>query len=704
MEGFVFFAGFADFFTASLSLGRSFVRELLILEALFALITFFLAALSAIEIASRTLALVLTFLAKRILISSLFLISLFTISFLFEPLSALLADLVKGMLLILDTKISNFQFSNFNLEFKCEYNRKNSNYQQMVNKILSKGKKFLTAPQTSVLSAATIIMFMVVASRILGLIRQRTLAHYFVPNELSLFFAAFRLPDLVFEVLVFGTFASAFIPVFTRTLKEGEEKAWRTAGIVVNIGLLIFVILSTLLSFSAHSAYAIFAPGFTGENRETIVGLARVLFAAQGFFVVSYVLTGVLESLRRFLIPALAPLFYNLGIILGTILLAPKLGLMAPAIGVVFGALAHFLLQLPLAMKLGFRFRLSLKLTSEVKRIGRLAAPRILETLFLQISKTAELFFSSLLSTASYTYFTFGNTLQLVPVGIFGTSIAKAALPTLAREADSPANFKKILLSALYDVCFLIMPVATILIVLRVPIVRLIYGTDIFSWEATVQTGYVVSAFALGVVFQAAAALLARSFYALHDTKTPVLVSISSILLVITFDYIFIRILGFEVWGLAFAYSLGSFVQATLLFYLINKKIGDGGFIKKLAPIFKSVSAALGSGLVMYLILKIFDRSVWIKRISFISKLDVTRDIDFEKFVLDTRYTLNLLILTLVVSLIGGLVYLGLSILFGSEQVWNFFNLVKRVLGRKVSPIPKRETEPVAPTPGDSTT
>src|SRR3989344_4807881 len=130
----------------------------------------------------------------------------------------------------------------------------------MFEKIINKGKKILSGPQDSVLSAATIIMLMVVASRILGLVRQRVLAHYFVPDELSLFFAAFRLPDLVFEVLVFGTFSSAFIPVFTRTLKEGEEKAWRTAGIVVNIGLLIFVILSTLLSFSAHSAYAIFAP------------------------------------------------------------------------------------------------------------------------------------------------------------------------------------------------------------------------------------------------------------------------------------------------------------------------------------------------------------------------------------------------------------------------------------------------------------
>ena len=573
----------------------------------------------------------------------------------------------------------------------------------MVNKLLSKGRKFFLDPQESVLSAATLIMFMVVASRVLGLVRQRVLAHFFVPDELSLFFAAFRLPDLVFEVLVFGTFASAFIPVFTRSLKEGNDKAWETAGIVVNIGLIIFVFFSAILSFHASFIYGFLAPGYSGENRETIVGLARVLFAAQGFFVISYVLTGVLESSRRFLIPALAPLFYNLGIILGTYFLAPKYGLLAPAIGVVFGAFTHFLVQFPLARKLGFRFLASLKLTPDVKKIGKLAAPRILETAFLQISRTAELFLSSFLSTASYTYYTFGNSLQLVPVGLFGTSIAKAALPTLSREADSPARFRQTLFSALYDMCFFIMPIATVLIVLRIPLVRLVYGTDIFSWEATVQTGYVVSGFAVGIVFQAASALLARSFYALHDTKTPVAVSISSILLVIVADFVFIRILKFEVWGLAAAYSLGSLVQGTLLFYLINKKVGDGNFIKKLVPLFKSVVAAFGAGLVMYIILKFFDKSVWIKRLSFISTLDVAKNIPFEKFVLDTRYTVNLLLLTLIVSLIGGATYVFLSILLRSDQVWNFFNLLRRVfLKHKVTPIPAKEQEQISPPTSDA--
>ncbi|KKQ86301.1 MAG: hypothetical protein UT10_C0030G0001, partial [Candidatus Woesebacteria bacterium GW2011_GWB1_38_8b] len=287
-------------------------------------------------------------------------------------------------------------------------------------KFFQKGQKLLTSPQNSVMSAAAVIMLMIVVSRILGLVRQRILAHFFVPTDLSLFFAAFRLPDLVFEVLVFGTFSSAFIPVFTRAIKDDEKKAWDTASYVVNIGILVFVVFGLLLGFGAPQMYGVLTPGFTAEDQAKIVSLTRVLFAAQGFFVVSYVLTGVLESLRRFLIPALAPLFYNLGIIVGTVFLSKQFGLNGPVYGVVLGAFAHFAIQLPLAYKMGFRFKNKILFTPEVRRIGKLALPRVIEVSFLQVSKMVELFFSSLISKAAYTYFTFGNSLQLLPVGIFG--------------------------------------------------------------------------------------------------------------------------------------------------------------------------------------------------------------------------------------------------------------------------------------------
>lgn len=580
-----------------------------------------------------------------------------------------------------------------------DYNLTIKNYQSiMFKKFILRGKKVITSPQTSVLSAASVIMIMVVASRILGLVRQRVLAHFFTTSELALFFAAFRLPDLVFEVLVFGTFSSAFIPVFTKAIKKGKDAAWDIASVVVNIGFSLFVVVSLLLIFGARGLYGVFAPGYDAVELEKITNLTKVLFAAQGFFVISYVLTGVLESLKRFLVPALAPLFYNLGIILGTVIFSSKLGLMAPALGVVFGALFHFLIQLPLAVKLGFHFSGSFKLNEDARKIGRLALPRIVEVSFLQLAKNAELFFSSLISKAAYTYYTFGNTLQLLPVGLFGTSIAKAALPTLSSFADDKEKFKKTLFSALYDMAFFVMPTSTVLIVLRVPIIRLVYGTDIFSWEATLQTGYVLTAFALGIFFQTASSILARGFYAMHNTKTPVLVSILSISIIILFDYLFVKVFGFDVWGLALAFSLGYFFQSFVLFYLMNRKINGVEFAKMLKPLFKSALASVVSGVAMYFFLKVFDRSVWVKRLSFLGKIDAARNLPFERFVLDTRYTVNLIILTIFVSFIGAVVYILVCLVLKSDQVWNFFNLVKRVLGKRIEPIPAKEAEPVTPT------
>jgi len=569
----------------------------------------------------------------------------------------------------------------------------------MVSKIFARGKKILVNPQSSLLSAATVIMSMIIFSRFLGLLRQRVLAHFFSPLELSLFFAAFRLPDSIFEVFVFGTFSSAFIPVFSESFRKKRKVAWETAALVLNLGVFFFLIFYLLLFLLADKFYFFIAPGFSASEREKVVLLTKVLFLSQIFFVASYVLTGVLESLRRFLIPALAPIFYNLGIISGTFFFFRNFGIFAPVIGVLLGSFFHFLIQLPLALKLGFRFIPKLKLTKEVKKIGKLALPRVVETIFLQFLKFAELFFSSVISTASYTYYTFGNSLQLVPIGLFGTSIAKAALPNLSRQAKNLLEFRRILLTSLKSVIFFVAPIASLLFVLRIPLVRLIYGTDIFSWEATIQTSLVVSAFSLGVIFQSVIALLSRAFYAIHDTKTPVLVSIGSIAIIVVLDFLFVEIFSLSVWSLALSYSIGTGLQSMALFYLINRKmpLKDGDFLPLLKPILKIVLASLLSGVLMFFVLKFFDRSVWVKRLSFVSFIS-SENIPFEKFVLDTRYTVNLVILTFFVSLLGGASYFFLLVLMKSQEVWSFFELVRKLFARKVikPAILRKKTEPVS--------
>lgn len=567
-----------------------------------------------------------------------------------------------------------------------------------MSSVFKKGRNIFSSPQSSILSAATVIMIMIIASRVLGLVRQRVLARFFIPSELSLFFAAFRLPDTIFEVLVFGTFSSAFIPVFSKLVDRKRNEAWELAGTISTIGFAIFIFVSVIISLFADDLYSYLAAGYSAGERETIVQLTKILFAAQGFFVLSYVLTGVLESLRRFLVPALAPLFYNLGIIFGAVFLSPKWGLLGPTVGVFIGACLHFLIQLPLAVKLGYRVKVNLSITEHVKKIGRLASPRIIELIFVQIVKSVELYLSSFISTASYAYYYFGNTIQLLPVGLFGTSIAKAALPTLSKESEDLNKFRKSIWNSLYQIVFLVSPLATVLIVLRIPIVRLVFGTEIFDWQSTVQTGKVVSAFALGVVFQASIALLARAFYALHDTKTPVIISIISMVVIVILNFVFIRELDLPVWGLAASYSFGSMIQAVTLFLLLAKRVKTESLFKLSFPFLKHLFASFISGIVMFILLKFFDRSVWVKRLSFLGRFEVSRGIDFEKFVLDTRFTVNLIFLTLAVSFIGGVVYLLVSAAFRTKELWVFFNLIKRTfIRRKVFPVPQDESESIVP-------
>jgi putative peptidoglycan lipid II flippase len=534
---------------------------------------------------------------------------------------------------------------------------------------------------------------------VLGLIRQRVLASYFTPDSLSLFFAAFRLPDAIFQVLVFGTFSSAFIPVFTKALREGEAKAWQLAGKMVSIGLAIFIVAVAIIAVFAPQIYSLIAPGYGPDGNAQIAFFARILFVAQGFFVVSYVLTGVLESSRRFLVPALAPIFYNLGIIFGTVVLAPYLGLTAPVVGVVIGAFAHFVIQYPLSRKLGFRFTWDIRPDDNVKKIGQLALPRVIDLAFDQIGKSVELFLSSIISQASYTYYTFANSIQLLPVSLFGTSLAKAVLPMLSHVDENPKEYRRILLSAIYQAIFFTLPLSATLIALRIPVVRLIYGTKIFDWEATIQTGTVLSVFAISIVFQTLMSVLSRAFFALHDTKTPVIVSFIGLFILVIGDFVLVKGFHLEIWALAASFAASTLVEAIILIILINKKVKEIVNPKFIFHTLKIFVASIISGGAMFLMLKIFDKSVWVKRLSFLSGVDATSTFPFEKFVLDTRYTGNLIILTLVTFLVGILIYILLSLLFRVDEAKYFLNLAKKIAVKKVVPqIPQKEQEPVTPT------
>lgn len=574
----------------------------------------------------------------------------------------------------------------------------------MIKRLLRNGSDFFYQRQNSILSAAVIIMVMVAISRFLGLIRNRILAHYFSVESLSVYFAAFRLPETVFEVLIFGALSSAFIPTFTSYFsKDKRQEAWHVAAVSLNIALLCFLVVAAVFFVFTRPIYQLIAPGFNPGQLDLVTGLARVLLFAQVFFVMSYFLTGVLESLQRFLVPAIAPLFYNLGIILGAIFLTGKYGIYAPAIGAVIGAFLHFLIQLPVAYRLGFKLKASLDFSHPgVREIGRLALPRIVELSFLQLGKSAELFFASLVSAAAYTYYTFANSLQLLPIGLFGISIAKASLPTLSYQSANGdiAKFKEIFISLFNEIVFLTIPFSIFLAVLRIPLVRLVFGASRFTWESTVQTGYTVSAFCLGIFAQALIYLLTRSFYAFHDTKTPVKISIVSILINIFLGTIFILSLKLPIWSLALAFSFTSIVQASILLVFLYRQYIKFQIREIAIPFAKIILASLASGGLMFFFLKVLDRSVWDKRLSFLGQYGLGLPVSFDRFVLDTRYTLNLIIITAVVGLIGLVVFIVLAKLLKVEEVAVFRKFITRFrLSRGVGSQIASEEEPITIVP-----
>jgi len=531
--------------------------------------------------------------------------------------------------------------------------------------IFRKIQEFFYSRQADILSAALILGGSALASRVLGLVRNWVLADHFAVEEIAIFFSAFRFPETFFEILVLGSLSSAFIPTFVSYLsKKKEEEGWRITGIVLNLTLGIFAALSALVFIFALPISRLIAPGFAEAEILLMSRLTRILIFTQGFFVLSFFLTGALKSYQRFVVPALAPVLYNLGIIGTTLLFARSWGIYAPVWGAVVGAFLHFAIQVPVAVRLGFRPVWSLNVNHPgVKRIIRLAAPRVAEIGFLQILKTAEVVFASLIGTASFTYLTFARSLEMIPVSLFGLSLADAALPVLSRRGRA---FKKTFFSVFRQILFLTLPLAVAFAVLRIPLVRLAFGASRFTWSSTVETGYTLSMFALGIIGQALTIHFVRAFYALQDTDTPVLIGIADVVLNVALYAYFAVVLHLPTWGLALAFAISALVQAAVLGVLLIRRaeLDIRGF---LLPGIRIGLASLVSGSVMYVLLKVLDRSAWDKNLSFLGRWALPEP--WPNFVLDTRYTLNLIILTAIVFLFGMGIYLLICRMLRVEEV-----------------------------------
>lgn len=531
----------------------------------------------------------------------------------------------------------------------------------VIKQLIRNGGFLFFKKQNSIISAAAVIMVAVLLSRGLGLLRDRLLVTYFSVEELGIYFAAFRLPNLLFELLVMGALSTAFIPVFTTFLVKNEEKAaWHMATHVINLCLVALGVLLVPLYIFARPISYFLVPGFSETERELMVSYTRIMLVGQLVpLVIGNFATGMLQSFQRFLLPALAPVLYNVGIILGILILSPLVGLYGAVWGVVIGAVLYLLIQLPVLFKLGYRHQFVLNPHQPgVREVIKLMLPRTFGLAVSQIDITTDLILASFLGTRSITIFHFAQHLQQVPVGLFGATFAQAALPTLSSEAaqKNRESFKKLFLASMQQILFFVLPASTMLVVLRTPIVRIVFGAARFDWSATVMTGMTLSLFAVSIFAQSLIQLFGRGFYALHDTKTPVVVGIIAVLLNTLLSILFVVFLKFEVWSLALSTSIASITNAILLFIFLFQKV-DGFDLKSLViPPLKMVVASFTTGVFLYVPLKLFDQLIF-----------------------DTTRVFDLLLLTGLASVSGLSVYIFQAWLFDIEEVGTFFKLLQKV-------------------------
>lgn len=522
-------------------------------------------------------------------------------------------------------------------------------------------KKLFIHKQSSVGSAAFILMLAVAFSRMLGLFRDRLLVEYFLPEELGVYFAAFRIPNMLFELMVTGVLTTAFIPVFTRLLtKKGEEHALKMASAVINIGVVILIIITIpVLLFTEHISRFL-APGFSEEQISQMAYYTRLMVVFQVFpLMIGNFMTGMLQSYQIFIIPAFAPVLYNLGIIVGIVVFSSTVGLLSPVIGVAIGALLFLLVQIIPVYMMKYRHKWTLDSHVEgVREVGKLMVPRTIGIGVAQIDTTVDLMLASLLGSKMVTIFQFAQHLQFLPVGLFGATIAQAALPTLSRASatEEKEGFRQQLVSAMHQILFFVLPFSVYFIVLRIPITRLAFGANLFDWEATVMTGKTLSAFGISLFAQAIVHVLARGFYALYDTKTPVIIGIISIGLNTFLSILFISYFHLPVWSLGLSTSIASIVQCSLLLLLLQKRVGKFSLNDAVFLPGKMMVAASIMGVVLFILLKLLDQLVF-----------------------DTTRTINLFFLTSILGILGIIIYVFLAWVFGVGQVYAFLRMFKRI-------------------------
>ncbi len=507
---------------------------------------------------------------------------------------------------------------------------------------------------------AIIIAFFSVISKIIGLVRDRLLAHQFgASSDLDIYFAAFKIPDFVFNILVLGALTSAFIPIFQKKWRADAKQGLILANSTLNFFLIIMFVFCLVIWIFSNQIVPLLVPGFDAASIAKTIVLTRILLMSLLFFTFSNILSGILNSWKKFFSFALSSVVYNLGIIAGIVYFYPLWGLKGLTYGVVLGAALHLLVQLIEAIRNGWRYQPIMRFSKDLKRILTLMVPRTIGLAGYQINFLVITFIASQLPSGSLSIFNFANNLQSFPIGIFGISLAVAAFPSITKFAseNDHEGFKNLFSLQFRRILFFLLPISILLLILRAQIVRVVLGSGSFDWEDTLLTANSLGIFALSIFAQGLIPLVARAFYALEDTKTPVIIGLLSIIVNVILSFV----LGpkYGVIGLTSAFTIASIINLIGLIAALRMKVGDIDDGNLISSTFRIFCSSLFAGLATYGTL--FAMS----------------------YVVNMRTFVGIFTQGLVAGCVGILVYLAIGVVLNFPEVTfakRFFNRFLRLL------------------------
>ena len=432
----------------------------------------------------------------------------------------------------------------------------------------------------SITGAAGIIGAATLTSRILGFIRDIVLAQLFGASaSADAFYVAYRIPNLLRELFAEGSMSSAFIPVFTEyhTLRSKKE-AWELASAAFTTLLTIVTGVTILGILAAPGIVWVLAPGFHEEAAQlaTTTLLTQVMFPYLLFISLAALAMGVLNSLRAFAFPALAPVFFNVCVIFFALGISPwfQEPIIGVAVGVAVGGLVQFLVQLPAIRKHGMLFTWRFQPGHPgVRRMGQLIVPTLVGMSVTQVNITVNTILASYYSGGP-TYLFYGMRLVQFPLGIFGVALATAILPTLSAQAARGAreDLRVTINYGIRMILFIILPAMTGLMFLREPIVHLFFEHGAFSAQDTAATAGALLAFAVGLWAFAAYRILAAAFYSLQDTKTPAIAAVVGMAANLAFALLLMKPLEYR--GLALAAALAAMINSGVLLTILTRRLG----------------------------------------------------------------------------------------------------------------------------------